>query len=44
MAEQRLPLFAWTLPDPESWIDLVNEPQTEAETEAIRRSVQHGQL
>jgi hypothetical protein len=36
-------LSAWPLPEPEDWVDLVPEPQTDAETEAIRRSVQRGQ-
>jgi len=38
-AEQRRILSAWPLPMPRSWKALVNEPQTEGELEAIRRSV-----
>ncbi len=35
-------LTAWPLPRPANWIDLVNEPQTEAELEALRHCVQRG--
>ncbi len=41
--EQRMLLSDWPLPCPKDWLKLVNEPQTEAEMEAIRRSVQRGQ-
>jgi putative transposase len=41
--EQQMLLSDWPLPVPKDWVDLVNEPQTEAEMEAIRRSVQGGQ-
>jgi putative transposase len=36
-------LGGWPLPRPRDWADLVNQPQTEAELEAIRRSVRRGQ-
>ena len=36
-------LSKWPLPLPRGWKDLVNQPQTEAELEAIRRSVARGQ-
>ena len=42
-AEQRRILSAWPLPMPRSWKTLVNEPQTEGELEAIRRSVSRSQ-
>jgi len=42
-AEDRWPLSLWPLPRPRDWTDLVNRPQTEAELEAIRRSVTRGQ-
>jgi len=42
-AEDRWPLSPWPLPRPRDWTDLVNRPQTEAELEAIRRSVTRGQ-
>lgn len=35
-------LAAWPLPRPINWIDVVNEPQTEAELEALRHCVQRG--
>lgn len=39
----RGPLLAeWPLPEPSDWIEQVNLPQTEAELEAIRRSVRRG--
>jgi hypothetical protein len=34
-----VPFFFLALAVPEQWIDHVNEPQTEAELEAVRRSV-----
>lgn len=38
-----LPLLAdWPLPRPADWLTIVNEPQTEAELAAIRRSVRRG--
>ena len=41
--ESRRILSAWPLPRPRSWVRYVNQPQTEAELEAIRRSVRRGQ-
>ncbi len=41
-AEQRRLLSTWPLPCPRDWGKLVNRPQTEAELEAIRRSVTRG--
>ena len=41
--EQRHLLSDWPLPRPRSWLQYVNQPQTEAELEAIRRSVRRGQ-
>jgi len=35
-------LSAWPVPLPETWLQHVHEPQTEAELEALRRSVQRG--
>jgi putative transposase len=35
-------LSEWPLPVPRGWKDLVNQPQTEAELETIRRSVARG--
>jgi putative transposase len=35
-------LEAWPLPEPGEWRKWVNQPQTEAEVEAIRRCVQRG--
>ena len=40
---QRKTLSTWPLPRPRAWKEIVNEPQTEAEREAIRRSVARGQ-
>ena len=37
--EDRRWLSKWPLPQPRAWTDLVNQPQTEGELEAIRRSV-----
>jgi putative transposase len=36
-------LSDWPLPRPRSWVRYVNQPQNEAELDAIRRSVQRGQ-
>src|SRR5205823_13656298 len=36
-------LSAWPVPYPDGWVSLVNEPQTESELQAIRRSVKRGQ-
>jgi putative transposase len=35
-------LSPWPLPMPADWVEYVNTPQTEAEVEALRRSVQRG--
>lgn len=35
-------LSAWPLPEPQGWQTMVDEPQTEAELEAIRHCVQRG--
>jgi putative transposase len=35
-------LCPWPVPLPEDWVEHVNSPQTEAELEALRRSVQRG--
>jgi putative transposase len=40
---QRGLLSPWPLPEPAEWLEWVNRPQTEAELEAIRRSVIRGQ-
>ena len=42
-SEDRVWLAKWPLAQPRAWVDLVNEPQTEAELAAIRRSVIRGQ-
>ena len=42
-AEDRKWLSDWPLPTPRGWKSLVNEPQTEGEVDAIRRSVTRGQ-
>jgi len=41
--EQKQLLSAWPVAYPKGWCKLVNEPQTEAEVDAIRRSVARGQ-
>jgi putative transposase len=41
-AEKAPALATWPVPRPRSWIDLVNQPQTEAELEAVRTSIQRG--
>jgi len=35
-------LSAWPLPRPTDWLQLVNQPQTEAEVEAVRCCVNRG--
>jgi hypothetical protein len=35
-------LSAWPLPRPANWVEIVNEPQTEAELAALRRCVNRG--
>ena len=42
-ADARTMLSDWPLPRPRSWIDYVNQPQSDAELEAIRRSLDRGQ-
>jgi putative transposase len=41
-AEDKDLLSAWPLSRKPSWVDYVNAPQTEAELQAIRRSIQRG--
>jgi putative transposase len=41
-AEDRRLLAAWPLPRRAGWIDQVNQPQTEAELAAVRRSIERG--
>ncbi len=35
-------LSAWPLPRPDNWVEMVNEPQTEAELQALRHCVNRG--
>lgn len=35
-------MAAWPLPRQAAWIEQVNQPQTEFELQAVRRSVQRG--
>jgi putative transposase len=42
-AESRRILSDWPLSRPRSWLQYVNQPQSEAELAAIRRSVERGQ-
>jgi putative transposase len=41
-AEHRAMLSAWPLPRPRKWLQYVNEPETEAELSALRRSCLRG--
>ena len=41
-AAESPPLSTWPVPRPRNWLDLVNQPQTEAELAALRLSVQRG--
>lgn len=41
-SQEKSLLAAWPLPRRPSWVDHVNEPQSEGELEAIRRSIQRG--
>ncbi len=41
-ASPPLALHPWPIPQPRTWVDLVNQVQTEAELEAVRRSVVRG--
>jgi len=38
-AKPLIPLADWPLPLPPDWLEIVNQPQTETELEALRRSV-----
>jgi putative transposase len=42
-ADQRCLLGAWPMPRPRRWVELVNDPQTGAELQSLRRSVLRGQ-
>ncbi len=42
-AEQKRLLSKWPLPRPRKWVSFVNEAETEAELESLRRCVQRGQ-
>jgi hypothetical protein len=37
-----VPLAPWPIPRPANWLEYVNQPQTDSEVEAIRRSIQRG--
>ena len=41
--DQRRWLGEWPMPRPRRWVELVNEPQTDAELNALRRCVVRGQ-
>jgi hypothetical protein len=41
-AESHKLLHDWPLPRPRNWVELVNQPQTDLELAALRRSVQRG--
>jgi len=41
-AAESPPLARWPMPRPTAWLDLVNQPQTEVELEALRASIQRG--
>jgi putative transposase len=41
-AQEKAWLADWPVPRPRHWVDWVNEPQTEAELEAVRRCVTRG--
>jgi len=41
-ASESPPLATWPVPHPRAWRALVNEPQTEAELDALRTSIQRG--
>jgi len=40
--EETARLSDWPLPRPSNWVELVNQPQTEAELEALRKCVTRG--
>ena len=42
-AATRIPLSTWPVPRPARWKEQVNRPQSDAELEAIRRSLRRGQ-
>jgi putative transposase len=42
-ADQRRWLGGWPVPQPRRWLELVNEPQSDAELEALRRCGKRGQ-
>jgi hypothetical protein len=42
VSELRRLLTAWPVAEPEGWVDIVNKPQTDAELERLRVSVQRG--
>jgi putative transposase len=42
-AKEKALLADWPVPRPRGWTAQVNQPQTEAELQAIRRCVQRGQ-
>lgn len=42
-AQEKQLLSTWPVPYPRNWCKLVNEPQTEAEVDAIRRCIARGQ-
>ena len=35
-------LVAWAVPQPSTWLEIVNQPESETEVAALRRSVQRG--
>ena len=41
-SKDRAVLSRWPLPRPRRWLEYVNQPETEAELEALRRSCNHG--
>lgn len=41
-AESRKLLSDWPLPRPRNWVEIVNQPQSDAELQALRKSVQRG--
>jgi putative transposase len=41
-ASPPLPLHPWPMPEASNWVEVVNQPQTEAELQAVRRAVARG--
>jgi putative transposase len=41
-ANDGIPLSPWPIPRPNNWIEFVNQPQTEAEVDAIRKCIRRG--